>query len=753
MTDDGRRSTYWRSAGLYLLGLALFLVTLYVRFPRFFYLDDKQLQYLPVFRWLGQAPGLLPPLLDPDQGMAGNFVADPQYGVLDPAHWLVYAATLLSDNLNTVSWVISVGAIVVLGLGVCAITTEYGVRPGWSAAGALAVSTSGWLLYVGASWWPMVWGTAFLPWLWWGVASRSRYGPVVAALAGYLVVASGYPYALPFAVAVVLAVMADWWLVDTREHRVLTRRRVGTLVCAAGGALAGSCNLIVASRLLDVAHRAGGAPRSTGNHGTFIPNFVDVVVGGTTLHGHVPSVWGNILTLPAFATAWFVLPLLAVVDWRRAVRQRGSVAAIVLVVVSVAATQLPTDVGTLRYPIRYLADVQLFLPVLTVLLLRKGMVLTPGRVLVAASLVGTQFLLAVARSPVFSGWHLAAAVLVAICLVVVLRCRRPERHRALAAVLVLSVALLPQVGAQAAVTAKRRLSTVMPVGPSPLPTFGAHDSQEWPISERGYRAAAWQPDLDATVVVPSAGVGPSLGLSRGILLGSANLFSGTQPGFGYTTVGQDAWAELWCADYLGQSGTCPDVARKLLRTAPGTDVTWLDVLAKDTLLLSDEAPESLRTAMGSLSTWKFGGHRKHYDVYVRTHPTPGRATWRSEGVRTLRPVSVGPTTQRYVVSIDAEKTQQVVFRDTWWPGYRATLDGRRIPTRPLEGAVVAVDLPPGRYEAELDVRYVPDGFRAGLVVAALGSLLVSVGLLLALSTIGPRRRRRTPVPQLDSGAG
>ena len=731
----------WRAAGLFLVGLTVFLVALALRHPRFFWVNDKQLQYLPVFRWLGQtSDGVAPPLVDPDQGMAGNFAADPQYGVFDPVHWLIHRLVLATDDLDLASWSISVLSLVVLGLGICAVATDHRVRPVWAAAAALGAATSGWLLFVGASWWPLTWGTALLPWLWWGVSSRSRWSAPVAALAGYLLVSSGYPYALPFAVVLVVAVVAERLAHDgsfAAGRRAVTRSLLapgsaGPLLAAAGGALAGSLNLWVARALQDVTQRGSVGPAGFGNQGTFVPNLLDALLGGPTLFGQAEGWWGSLLPIPVMATAWFAVPLLALAPWRASLRTRGVPKALAVVACAALATQTSTELGAFRFPVRYLTVLQVFLPLVTVLLLRQGWVLTRGRLALAGALVGAQLVLSLSRAPALAPWHVLSAAAVLCLLAVVVGGASSALRRAdrvvVGAVLLLGVALLPLVGAAAAIAAERARFSDPAVA---FPHLGEHDSASWPRLVRGFEEQSFAPGLDATVL-PWRDGGPDLGVGSGFFLGSANLLSGTTPGFGYTSVGQRGWGERWCADYAGRVGLCPDADQRLLATAPGTDLTWLEVMSKDTLVLSASTPRSISDALVGSGRWREADRAGAYTRYTRTGPRPGRATWNSPGIRMLAPVDVGGERQEYDVRVDAATAQRVVLRDTWWPGYSATLDGVAVPTTSLDGTVVQVELPPGTYAARLVVAYRPAGLTVGLACVGVGLVLALVGVVLGM---------------------
>jgi hypothetical protein len=78
----------------------------------------------------------------------------------------------------------------------------------------------------------------------------------------------------------------------------------------------------------------------------------------------------------------------------------------------------------------------------------------------------------------------------------------------------------------------------------------------------------------------------------------------------------------------------------------------------------------------------------------------------------------------------------VVLTDTWFPGWRARLDGRPIPLWRADHAFRAVQVPPGRHEIEM--RFEPGSLRLGGALSALAGLAV-----LALA-VPWRRRERAP---------
>ena len=109
------------------------------------------------------------------------------------------------------------------------------------------------------------------------------------------------------------------------------------------------------------------------------------------------------------------------------------------------------------------------------------------------------------------------------------------------------------------------------------------------------------------------------------------------------------------------------------------------------------------------------------------------------------PPSLGPAAARPVAELHAARPDRLriltesdapallVVTDTWYPGWRASVDGRPATLWRADHAFRAVTVPAGRHEVEL--RFVPRSVLAGALVSAL-----SAALVLAL-VVGRRRDR------------
>ncbi|MGY1715082.1 hypothetical protein ACI78R_11540 [Geodermatophilus sp. SYSU D01106] len=722
--------------------------------PRFFWLDDSQAQFGPMAWWLGRnAQGGVPPLADPDQGLGGNVTADMQYGSFDPLHWSLAWVLSRFDDVLTMAWVYGAVCMLLLGTGVLALALHHRVRPALAVAGALGVASSGFFLWYGSFWWPLMWGSAWLPWLWLGLSVRGARGVLLTGLATWAVLASGNPYSVPFAAVVVLAQLGEYRR-RSGSWRELVRDRVAR---AQTGALAGGA-VIALPTLLNGVQMAGWVDRQDpepvlGNAGSAIPNLLDVVLGGPTLLGQTNAFNGPIGLVPATSTFLLAVPLLALVRWREALRRPGVPTALALTVAGVLATQLPTVVGLFRFPFRYLVVVQIALPLLALLAVTAARSTSRTRVALAAGLGLSQVVLAVLRAPALWPWHLAGLLLVSLALTALLvRVRATRRLVAAgaAAVLVLPsaaavvVAERMMVDVQVRVTAERGLagSPSLPYRDIGAPGFSGAEAMGRTVAE--YRDRSLFTGRTVTVYAFGSflGVfGPDRGWSAGFFAGNGNLLADARVGTGYVTSLHRGLGPVLCTSYVGSVG-CPDTSRALA-TVPGTSRPWIDVLASDTVYLSEGAPEEVRAWFDR--EWDRGQGTGPWSVYERPADErhPGRVA-EADGVEvadtgwTSDLARIGRPQDSYVVST-GDEPGTVLLRVPYWPGYRATVDGRPVEVRALEDALVQVSVPAGVRSGRLNVVFAPVGVRLLWPALAAGVVIVVLDAS-ALWWVSRRRR-------------
>ena len=709
---------------------------LWLLYPRFFFVDDRIAQYLPMYHWMGRhlAEGRLPPLLVPELGMSGNLAADLQYGVLDPAHWAMSWLVFSVGDLNTASWLLTALAVVPLGAGTVLLLRSHRVRPAWAACAGLAATTSGCLLYVGAAWWPLMWGTAWLPWLWLGLRTRGARGPLLTAGAAWLLAGSGYPYTLPFAALVVLTVLAEE--VRAAGWASTVRATWPRLLGGAAGVLAALPGLLTAAQMQAVSLRAIADPGPVGNAGGTVANGFDALFGSATL---LPLGVGwqggaGLTIVPIMALLPGALALLPFVDWPAVRRTPGLLPAGALVAVGLLATQLPDYVGSFRVAFRYLVVFQVFVPVAVALLARDGLVVTRRRVATSAGLLLLLLAFATMRAPLLAGWHLLAAVLSAAVvsgLVVLARdsgggapVRRPLATLAALA----GTALSPVLGLAVAEDAAERFGA-----PPSAPVQSVAVGYLWGTDPAAYRARLLDTDDAATVL--RWGNSPDLGWDDGALMGNGSLLGDLLPGYGYTSVGQAPWAARWCQNYLGAVAVCTHYDRSspgngdrtvgtLLEVESTTGRPWIDLLTSGRVVISGNAPAPVVAHFQS--TWtSLGEPAPGWLEFRRTGGLPDQVSG-SPGVR-VEPGEPGAWASLRVTS---GAGGAVDYAMPWWPGFRASLDGVPLQVTSLEETTVRVLVPPGA-SGELRLEFAPWPARLLPAALAAGALLAAGAAVMA----------------------
>ena len=124
------------------------------------------------------------------------------------------------------------------------------------------------------------------------------------------------------------------------------------------------------------------------------------------------------------------------------------------------------------------------------------------------------------------------------------------------------------------------------------------------------------------------------------------------------------------------------------------------------------------------------------DVLLDADPAPADRPERAasaDAVGTARITSYDH--ERVAIDTDASGRRLLVLSDTWFPGWRAAIDGTPVPIARANVAFRAVAVPPGRHRVVFD--YAPASFRIGAAISG-AALLLIVGW-----TVLAERRRRS----------
>lgn len=118
--------------------------------------------------------------------------------------------------------------------------------------------------------------------------------------------------------------------------------------------------------------------------------------------------------------------------------------------------------------------------------------------------------------------------------------------------------------------------------------------------------------------------------------------------------------------------------------------------------------------------------------YDRRPPAPPPAV-------TLRATRPRPGAWR--VDVAGERPSLVVVAESWFPGWKATVDGRDVTVLEADGAFLGVPVPAGTHKVELHYKR-PAAATVGRGITGL-TLLVSLAMVVAPGQPGRRRRRRS----------
>jgi uncharacterized membrane protein YfhO len=101
--------------------------------------------------------------------------------------------------------------------------------------------------------------------------------------------------------------------------------------------------------------------------------------------------------------------------------------------------------------------------------------------------------------------------------------------------------------------------------------------------------------------------------------------------------------------------------------------------------------------------------------------------------------------ERVDIRAHADRAGMLVLSDTWFPGWKAQVDGADATVEQVDYVLRGVRLGPGEHTVSL--RYAPASWTAGRLVSALALAGLVLALLLSL-----RARRRTATERAPAGS-
>ncbi|WHT19658.1 hypothetical protein N8J89_00755 [Crossiella sp. CA-258035] len=744
----------WLNRAAVPLGLAAFVALLaqvpLLRNPNFYFTDDSAAQFLPMWHRLGEQllAGNWPPLLDNDSWMGGNLAAEALFGVWNPVNLANYLLVAGLDDLALSAAVVKTEFLVLLALGVYLLCREYGAARWASAALAAALPFGGFTLYFQASTWVAgLMAFAWVPYVWWSArrSARGELYPLWPFIFGALCVTNGNPYGVLGVCAVLFGLLVEFWL---RKDKPALRRVLLVGLCVAAVVPLVFLPLLGASA---VGLRTG---KELFNIGQLVPSLTDLL--NLSLPSHLPGIRAfdpsaYRMTVPATYFAWFVLPLLAWLDFGVLKRRWRELAAVFTVAAGYLLLSLgPSNLWMFRWPLRHVESLFLALAVLTAVLLTAGLRTDRlrERVLATGGILLLSGYLAFSAWPKISARHLLSlALLAGLTALVVLAARSGGRWtgRLSAAVLCggTAVVLVLQTGwqpANADVAAYR---------------FPASTAQLHEQFAKRYRGT--------TVQIADRGLPGPNGENRDVLFGNMYAAAGVGTPTAYTGMGFKPLHKALCLTFYG--GTCRKAYPALFQpTESGASLA--DLLRVETVVVQRSlftTPEHKPAPVPGAKVepdplaglpepayppvvypgWRVEESNDAVTVLrrVRSLDWPqGRLSQVSGGVRVISDEQRGQRTElvRFTRSEQSGGKAELTFARLNWPGYTATVNDQPVAVRNGPGGTVVVELPAGTRSGELRLHWDPPGYQIGI-----GSALAGLLAALALCVVRFRSRRRT----------
>ncbi|MCE7009470.1 hypothetical protein LWC34_42665 [Kibdelosporangium philippinense] len=713
-----------------LIGAVVFLIP-YLQTPYFYYVGDNPESFVPNWYHYGQQVlnGVWP-TVESSGWYGGNYIGEAAASTWNPFFVLCWIIVAQFNSMTAAAAFVMIAHLCLLTMGTYLLAREYGAARVSSTVFAFAIPLTGFTLYYEAAGWPaglsaFVWVT----WFWWAARrfSRGASSPLLPFLLGAMAMTVGNPYAA-LGMIIVLAAIAIELLVNKNVR--------GFVQLAIVGACVGAVAVLVFFPLL------GAMPVSSRQELAMIANDTFLVPGvGDLLTASAPSYlpailnWGGQVkeSLPSTYFVWFAIPLLPWLRWRTLLTSARSLISVGVVGgVYAILTFGPSNLWLFRWPIRLIEYLYLAVAVVFAVLLSKGLAKDKirGRTMITIGLVGIGAYLSFAVRPEFYALHAVSTVLVLVFFFGALWAYRKRGWMAL------GIALLIGTMGIAAYQTNKIPAPGVDVTPWIVP---ASDINKIKAGTAEYKGTVLQLASQGLVK------GTSEQDDGEVAFGNLSVLNGHESITRYSGIGFTEFTAALCMDYKGS--VCPDAYRKAFAPVPGTDITLVDALRVQTLVLQDALfPNVVNSAppRGWTRIAQSGGRT----VWTRDAPLPypGRVSWASRGVTVASSTSESATEQ---VKFSAPAGGgQLIFARLDWPGYSATVDGKTAEVRNGDAGLITIDVPAGEHTLSLD--YETPGLRLGVTLLGGATLVVLIQTLWWWRTT---RRRADATQEKDTENG
>lgn len=705
------------------------------RYGMFFAIDDAQNEYFPKFYDIGRMlrAGVWPAISD-HIWLGNNYQVEFQYGIFNPVQiflcWLLPAFNSLRDA----STVFAVIYLSIAAAGMYRLGDAFGLRPQLAAIGALFAATDVVLLYVyAASWLPGMYSFAWFPWAAAALWRNIKHPPNVLSLIGlvtstYLLLTAGWPQAIvAFALYGVCAI-----LVFIRSVGVGALPRLAPTIVAA---MSGVLLALPAVMEMVATHNLTARPTGLHNAGGFlVPGLRQLLIPHLAAFTDLMNWFGGFreMPVPLGYAGYFLLAIVLLMRPKQPGRPRDP--EFLLVALAAGAFLImslgPSQLGPLRYPVRFVPYFHCFLLLGALLFAQRGAYAGGLRRWSFFLLVATIGSLVVVTQAAESwSWSRArfllhtTLLLVGGAVVFISLMRKPESRGAFAAVLVFGI------GTQAVIH-----FSVSSLAPSHLSDPGVPDDlRKLDVSGRvdlpGY-ALLLAPSFPKRTLF-------DLNSAQGLLWEMKTIN-------GYSALGGHSGFNRIFLHRTPHGGFEPkETVEALYEQSAGLPITLPTLLGIRAIVLPHNIDQNnnIRSKLLQLG-------------FVERRRLEGGTVWRNERLQhdcgvpnalsgdvRVNPAA-GSSCGRVIQAGVSTGTQGgvVVLPRLYWPGYRASVNGTPVAVGAWRGLLVQVTIPP-HTTGTLEISYRASTHTMALVSAGLGLLLLGLAVRMVGTVRGSLRGR------------
>lgn len=685
---------------------------------RFYYNDDQQNCCYPYMIDIGRhlCNGELP-WLTLSTFYGGNLILDWQYGLFNPFTLLVCWHAAHVTDLTQFGLAVNFFFFCWLSTGTYLLARAFEIRRIFAVVVSTVISTNNFISYIAADSWITVFSSfTWFIWTWvflqrYRTTGRSSFLALTTVF-GLVTFSAGFPQTTLMLGLLIFAYSLDFFT----EKLYLT----GILLLT----IATSWIFICAPMLLPALLTFNWTNRDTSfvNGGFFTTNLADILNSSSFLHMPWIQTWHSpTLTMPITHLAWFVLPLLALVDFSRAYDLLRSYKGLLLFLVfAVIFLFGPEHLGPIRYPFRFIPFVYttLILIFFIVISQRGIFILSKDRQSIAFILIFLSFIASASGHPEFTGLHALSACLLTSLTYIAIFLIKYHRPRLLAACMAS--------GLLVGYYFTHRLFPFNTI----FGDFGADTKvtqASTPPLFRGYSffvGNRYNVDSLQNQISPYYGADFSLaaqGINKG--LNTIN---------GYSSIGHILFNNVFKID-LYTAITAKEGVDCLFQVEPETMAPFIDLMRINSLSVysRDTAGTNQSFYLDEVKShldkgWSESGKGYYTTHFTRNSPNTQATTlsWSSPGTS----ITLTQPPQGMIESFRVKSGESggfLVFARLWWPGYEANLDGSPLKTEPLDNLLVKVELP-AHSNGLLTLRYVPAGIHLSYLLCLIGTVLCGV---------------------------